>query len=463
MVWRLYLHQISNFISLYLEEIEFFGEEQHGFRTRLGTKTAWQQILTKVTKADWVYEFDLERCFPNIHIKGVSKALRKAKIPEGWINKLEYLNMVPVDNPEDLREDTKEDNEWNKAVLKRRAKYEEMDKKELIEWYKAMKEGSGLTSPKELSYKEVIALLSKADPEIKWWEPREGITLPSIMIGIDPTDVKLSDVWKTLYDKECHKELAETEADPQRGLPQGLPTSPLLTIASLETNFIKKSKWNILMYADDGILYGKGDPPTEEEIISSLNSSVYGITINIEKSKFAKTPNGELDLKFLGMRLKGDTLTAETRKGSKMVYDKHNLIDIYDMLEHWGIVYKFDSHKTELAMEMERKPVESLGEFSNERNYYMYQAWTEYWNRSCWEKLASSRLFGMIQSRLFQDGWNLPITQCFNLTYKPGSWVDNYKGKDLDVFNSTTIASYDLLKRLSKVRYTGRGKVAQGK
>jgi hypothetical protein len=107
--------------------------------------------------------------------------------------------------------------------------------------------------------------------------------------------------------------------------------------------------------------------------------------------------------------------------------------------------------------------VEQVEEFTSKGNFYAYQAWTKYWNRSSWEKLASSRLFGMIQSRLFQDGWNIPISQCFNLTYKPKSWVDNYQGKDLDVFNSSSIACHDILNRLSKVRHVGRGKVAQGK
>lgn len=48
LVWRIYIHQVANFMSLYLEETSFFKkgedsinkESQHGFRTRLGTKTA---------------------------------------------------------------------------------------------------------------------------------------------------------------------------------------------------------------------------------------------------------------------------------------------------------------------------------------------------------------------------------------------------------------------------------------
>lgn len=63
-----------------------------------------------------MYEFDLSRCFSNIHIKAVSKALRVAKIPEGLISKIELLNLSPVSNPSKLRKDTKETNEWNKWI-----------------------------------------------------------------------------------------------------------------------------------------------------------------------------------------------------------------------------------------------------------------------------------------------------------------------------------------------------------
>jgi len=88
------------------------------------------------------------------------------------------------------------------------------------------------------------------------------------------------------------------------------------------------------MYADDGLIYGNGPPPSEEEIISTISNDKYGISVNREKSGFAKLPDQEMNLKFLGMRLKGDTLTAETRNGSVLTYDKHDLVAVYDLLEN---------------------------------------------------------------------------------------------------------------------------------
>lgn len=91
----------------------------------------------------------------------------------------------------------------------------------------------------------------------------------------------------------------------------------------------------MIMYADDGIIYGKGTPPDKETIISKLSNDKYGITINESKSGYVKVPGKELDMKFLGIRITGDTLRAATREGATLEYDKSNLVDIMDFLEEY--------------------------------------------------------------------------------------------------------------------------------
>jgi hypothetical protein len=152
-----------------------------------------------------------------------------------------------------------------------------------------------------------------------------------------------------------------TESDMFRGLPQGLPTSPILTVAALQTLFITKSKWDLLMYADDGLIYGCGPPPSEKEIKDTLSNPKYGIELNMEKSRFAKLPGEAINLKFLGMRLNGDTLSAETRNGSVLKYDKHDLVAIYDLLENWNATYSQDPKGREHSAHG-RKPVNTEAE-----------------------------------------------------------------------------------------------------
>jgi len=72
----------------------------------------------------------------------------------------------------------------------------------------------------------------------------------------------------------------------EMGLPQGLPTSPFMTIMALDKYLIKKSKHKMIMYADDGIFYGKGNCPPVEELLKDNQEA--GIVFNREKSKLVK-------------------------------------------------------------------------------------------------------------------------------------------------------------------------------
>jgi len=383
-VWRVYLHNVANFLSFYLEKRKFFGNEQHGFRYGRGTKTAWEHIMGDVIgKTDWIYEFDLERCFPNIEVKSVSSVLRKAEVPYGWINKFEYLNMIPVGNTDDLAPDTKEENEYNKYLLKEFG---------------------------DLGYQVVD--LSK---------------------DMDYGFFKSSSVIENMN-------LEQGDYKATRGLPQGLPTSPILTIMVLEQFLIRPCPWKMLMYADDGIIYGRGEPPKEEDLWRDADK--HGIRFSRTKSKWV-LKHGVFDgFKFLGMKVTRDmNLEAATRKGSELKYDKEMMVRVYNLLEG-----------KELTKEV-RKTIATI-------------SWGHIWEKSkegatSWEDLMKSSLFGLIQSRLYQGSWQLDeVIQDFSLDYKAKSWVEKYKSNwlDINVFNSTSFASGHLLTLLKNQKHTGRGK-----
>jgi hypothetical protein len=91
-------------------------------------------------------------------------------------------------------------------------------------------------------------------------------------------------------------------------------------------------------------------------------------------------------LKFLGLEFDGQTLKAKTRKGSELVFDKHNLVMDY------------------LAREWKTTP----SSFS-------------------WSYLARSDIMGFFQARLYQGDYNLKnYSQDFRLKFTPGSWTDHY-------------------------------------
>jgi hypothetical protein len=90
----------------------------------------------------------------------------------------------------------------------------------------------------------------------------------------------------------------------------------------------------------------------------------------------------------------------------------------------------------------------------------------ESWEQKVWkskytfEDLVKSKLFGFIQSRLYQGSWNMEgYEQSFELTYKKGSYCAysmKLQDKDLaarmNIFNSTTFASEWLVKKLKTIK-----------
>lgn len=314
-----------------------------------------------------MFEFDLERCFSNIEVKGVSKALRQAKVPEGQIIKLEYLNMVPVVNPMDIRKDTTEENELNKYRASKPKSLEEKVRKGMA---LCLRSKEPIIGQKVLQRREDRPEHLR---DLSREEYRNHLKMEATMECLRTYNEYI----ESKETKYLSPGSQDKSAKSTRGLPQGLATSPLLTIASLQMNFIDKSPWKMIMYADDGIIYGNGLPPSKAEIINRLSSSKWGITLNEEKSRFAKLPGDELDLKFLGIRLKGNRLTAETRNGATLEYDKQNLVDIYDMLDNWNVIYRPGSGSDE------RREADA-NSFDGEDNesYYCYKAFCERNNRT---------------------------------------------------------------------------------
>jgi len=212
-----------------------------------------------------------------------------------------------------------------------------------------------------------------------------------------------------------------------RGVPQGAPTSPVLACLALHESVLDRGM-STIMYADDGLYYGKINQP-----IITPNSGI--VTANIrfnlsqnEKGDYVKTDWVKKDgvwkkpLVFLGLEYNGETnkLSAKTRKGSTLEYDKEDLIDAINNPE---VIKGYEKRK--------RK-----------------QDWTS------WEALIKSKLFGFVQSRLYQGSWNMDgYEQCFELNEKEGSWVRLYQTRKqhseyMTIFNSTTFASEWLVKRL---------------
>lgn len=200
-----------------------------------------------------------------------------------------------------------------------------------------------------------------------------------------------------------------------KGLAQGSPMSPILCTLMLHP-FFKREK--MVMYADDGLTYGDfnlNEPNLENEDV--------GITQNKEKSGWVKRWGvWHKPLKFLGLEYDGfkDEFRSSTRKGAKLIMDKESLIQALKERD-------FDT-KTSASGSNEQGPK--------------------------WIDMITSRIFGMLQSRMYQGSWNLDeFRQDFTLKFTSGSWCARTKVKVdtvMDVFNSSSIAAKSLVNTLKR-------------
>jgi len=115
------------------------------------------------------------------------------------------------------------------------------------------------------------------------------------------------------------------------GTAQGSPLSPYLAAIALdELSRGLPEGVKLILYADDGLLYGPG---VKDFVLSGQALKYFrklGFVVHSEKSGMVRTEGvWEKDLKFLGLTYDGvqDQLRASTRKGATLVFNQHGLLE----------------------------------------------------------------------------------------------------------------------------------------
>jgi hypothetical protein len=168
--WRIYLHMVSNFMTLFLEGK--LMPTQHAYQPGRGTTTAMADVLDRVKRYKYIYEIDFKGCFPNINLKGIIDKLLDLGMHYKDVLYLEQLNLSSP----------------------KKAKFDLMD-----EWAEDAKR----TANK--------------------WIKRHGSTCWV------KEKVKGKDQWVPLF-----RPTGEVRRMSHVGLPQGSPLSPILTILGLD-------------------------------------------------------------------------------------------------------------------------------------------------------------------------------------------------------------------------------------
>lgn len=305
--WRVVMHMWGNFIEMAVSpELKKFN---HGFMSGRGTNTAWSEVVTKVLDKKYIYEFDLKQFFPSVSHNLVEEALRSYEVPAHLISWFGNINRCTVSLPKEKKLDE------TVAEDKVSAHYQGLLELGPIAFELAQSEG-------------------------------------------------YSDLWE--YAKAQSKEMEEIAPDLQAtavGLPQGLNTSPILSILTLLDwhKLLRDRNIELTMYADDGLLFSDKE---FEPYFPPL------LTQNLDKSGWVKYNGTPIkDLKYLGHKYiwERDELEGSTKKGST------------------------------LKFEAKQKGIIPLLKELREVFYQRPGNWTKY--------LVESNIMGVIQSRLYCGSW----------------------------------------------------------
>lgn len=416
--WRIYLHMWQQIMTIWV--YYNISSEQHGFVPQRGTLTAWKSLLSKINKYDYIYEFDLEKCFDKIRLDSQKVLMENIGIPKDFSTWFYRMNKsvpkftkIMLDesryflrgkNPKELGFDVG----WTKSKL--------ATIPNPMELMQAIKENFYL-----MTWEAKKFVKGKSPLQINW--AKVGWMDTQMDYSKDPKEeikkYKSSNkywYWKTGNPEDPnHKIIAVKPPRPNlEGNPQGSPLSPIFSLISLHYSIFKKAIKKAIyaiMYADDGLLLSK----RKENFAELIENKRLGVNVNRNKSGLVKEAGIWLkELKFLGMVYNPweETIRSDTRKGKSL-----------KLTEDWE----------ELIIQQDRKH----GIYHKE-------------GTKTWEMFIESKLSGFLQARMYSGSWGLEdLQQDFTLTYKRNSWTKKYREEGMTIFNSSSFASGWLYSQLA--------------
>jgi hypothetical protein len=376
MEWRIWSWMNLNLMEIWYNHTGQLPTWQHGGRSGKGVVTAWSEVL-EVLDRKYLYEFDLKGFFNNVNHKAVIKFIENTGygqdlttwVEETLASRVRRRNLPPME--EERPEFHVKAMNVSKAIYA--IKLMESEAFDLLKSrFDLYRVGQmGMSELKDTFEKdllktfakpetaEIIGSIERKNPT-NWGNPEKDITAKllaqqeernrtewkeravlrlqankfveaankSTMAGLYTSD-DLGDV------REQHFGLLSTS----KGLPQGLGTSPFLSVQTLAYYWNKsigvsprwKDNKGLVMYMDDGLIYAD----TQEELdskVTQLNWALeqLGVEIEPKKSRIVKEHGiWKEDLKFLGMTYQYaiDWMKSDTRNGVSIQFPRAQMRD----------------------------------------------------------------------------------------------------------------------------------------
>lgn len=473
--------------------------------------------MENVIQEKHIYEFDLEQFFPSVSNLYIMRILAEAGFPSGEAkhNGLDILTMIskwheqtPSLPKKRMLNESNIDFKNSVAIPEKDPAPETTHEKPIKENYQQWENLAKLggvdleaerrlieTQDVEKKDSQVSGMGQEGDnPWLKWqeyaalsdenylkWEETPGYNQLDPEGPEDNPDniwnewaefggvryVGMTEEYEDYQDStpENYKRMRELELEFEGGVPQGAPTSPLLSIIALIRTVLAKDITK--MYADDGVKASSEDNwkpfKSNDEFWEET-----GIKVHPDKSGWVKKDGKWLKpLKFLGLEYHGDTdtLLASTRKGSR--------IPVPDSIR----TYMAESSNPMLPRVLSAN---NVGLESRDPKVWVgvLTSLHEATGGLSWENLAKSSALGFVMSRLYQGNFDMDkVKQCFELDHTGASWVGKVIGQQetsivrrtywweppfkrsrpkyestvqMNVFNSSSFAIGSLLEILSR-------------
>jgi len=336
---------------------------QHAGLSKRGLVTAWSTVLKEVMQKKYIYEFDIKGFFDNIRNQDAIPEL-----PEWnkWFNQVSncrprsYPNIDKVPDLESKAKDLLADGSvrqhcWEAFDLNRDLTEVEMfnlinyghlsDGRRIksIDTTMHLAEGIPMDQAREVNWREALALhagcrITKFNVE------NEKV----VSIDVQMTEVEVKP--RTLIGQGAAHDWVTGLFKTNFGFPQGANTSPFLSTLVLQRTLGDFE--GLLMYMDDGLIYGDTRQEVEGKI-SKFREGLHkvGLELNFKKSKWVREDDIFHTFKFLGIRA-DNIISSETRSGTKEVllgrpvsYEQFNKLCYYfniplsDQLKTWFEFY----------------------------------------------------------------------------------------------------------------------------
>lgn len=369
--WRVFMKMHLHILEIYYRGSKTIPKWQHGGVSKRGLVTAWESLyrILRNPETKYIYEFDIKGFFDRI----VNQDVTKEQGP--WYNN--FMNKWANSRPSKFSLPPKEKDpvEIKFTAMSSRSHGMQGDRREQV-FFPSVPMNREIMMYKTNSYLRFLMDSLKTfdlhNPRLDYWQHYDdvknaikgmGLNFDYLMYSEDmywafkvplneqiernnkdfkermkgipnpykdliANNYKLPEPGTTtikfrestnedrIYGREAWKGLNETN----RGFPQGANLSPFLSVLQLAKTLGRFP--GLIMYMDDGVLFGKSRRAVEMHL-TKLKEGLKSIKLEIaeEKSRWAKE-GGDADFKFLGVRVKGDSLSSDTRKGTRVTFRK---------------------------------------------------------------------------------------------------------------------------------------------